>query len=654
MNKVIYLEADTEITAVIDRIKSTETDGVVLALPRGSTLTQSIVNLKLLKRVADGLGKTIFLAIKDKVTTNLAKQVGIQVFDKASDAENAALEPIQKETEIEDEEDIDPAFKSSIRVKTYNRFGQEEDDSRPTDPKDNVFKYEDEDEGESEAEEEKSVRVETTSDDLDDYLQEDEEESEELSDAEGQNNEDDTDNGEEEVVKVTPKVDRVDDDHIEKIQKAELPKEIPLKMANRPLIKGEVIVPKFPIQNLKKTDPKASDHKAKKNPRFALILSGWLTLVILVFGILFYIFVPYTTASMLLKTEEYKKDFELMIDRNANTNAFAESVPGELIAVEKEQTKKYLTTGKKDIGEKARGTVTFSNSLSSDEQLIAAGSKITSSDGKVFLLQSAVKIPGATTSSCKIVDGIPKCETTPGTIDGIVIASNNGAEYNIAPAKFTVTGFSAKVSAENKVAFAGGISRQLQVVTESDLINAEKDLKKEIVDSLKADLGKSMDDKKYRYFEETISDEVVSIGTDKKAGDEAGEFEYKVKAKIFAIGFIENQAKDEAINIAENSLDEGKMLVNADQTQVDLALAEANNDDGTLKLKASFAGRSGEKIDQSSIRQKMKNKKQGDALDILKSLPGVDDANIKNWPSQLPFTAYLSSHIIIKYDYSVE
>ena len=96
MNEVIYLEPDVEITKVIDKIKAIKSDGVVLALPRGSTLAHSVVNLKLLKRTAESIRRFIIIASNDKVAHNLASQVGLPFYSKVLDAEKAKhkVEPI--------------------------------------------------------------------------------------------------------------------------------------------------------------------------------------------------------------------------------------------------------------------------------------------------------------------------------------------------------------------------------------------------------------------------------------------------------------------------------------------------------------------------------------------------------------------------------
>lgn len=75
--KTIYLEADEEVTSVIDKLRKTEFKDVVLVVPKEASLLQSVVNLKLIKRQAENLGKSVSLITQDKVGRNLADKVGL-------------------------------------------------------------------------------------------------------------------------------------------------------------------------------------------------------------------------------------------------------------------------------------------------------------------------------------------------------------------------------------------------------------------------------------------------------------------------------------------------------------------------------------------------------------------------------------------------
>jgi len=645
MNKVIYLEPDSEITAVIDRIRTTETDGVVLALPRGSALAHSIVNLKLLKRTAETFGKTIFLAGSDRVMSNLASQVGIAVFAKVSDAESAKPRPIQP-VEREEEEDItiDPSLVSSIKVKTYNRFEEEseiapkrgnqvtEEKSESKQFAGNPFEYEDE-----ELPSEK-VHIEA-------IKYEDEEEPERH---EEEQIEEDELSEKSEIVESDKQEDKEPELEEVVIQPASTSKKEKVAPVLRsPRVKGE--------KERSIASPIITRGKGHRRLLWP-ILAGSLVIV-LVFAGLFYLFIPYATASIILKSDPYQKSLELTVDKNAQEKKIAEEIvmPGKLIEVEKETTKKFLATGKKDVGEKAKGTVTFSNSYSSEDQIVAAGTKLTTAEGKIFILQNAVKIPGATvsTSSCKLVGVSVQCDTVPGTIDGAAVGNETGEDYNIGPSRFSVAGFSSKIYAENKAAFSGGITKQINIVTDDDLSKAEKQLKSEAAEGLKADLVKQSEDSHLRFFENTVSDETISVSATKKVNEESADFDYTVKMKLYAVGFSETDAKSILTGAVEKEISSDQMLINADKAEINFSVIANDNDAGTIKIKGDFSGKVSKKIEGSALASEIKNKRIEQARSILQNSPGVDNLEFKIWPKFMPLVPYLSSHIIIKFDYSI-
>lgn len=108
----IYLENDDEITSVVDKLKSTESVSLDLVIPKEAILLQSVVNLKLLKRQAETLGKEITIVTQDKVGKKLAEQVGIPVVAKEGDVppevtvseEEPALELSEEDLEIKEQE----------------------------------------------------------------------------------------------------------------------------------------------------------------------------------------------------------------------------------------------------------------------------------------------------------------------------------------------------------------------------------------------------------------------------------------------------------------------------------------------------------------------------------------------------------------------
>jgi hypothetical protein len=76
---VIYVDVDDEITAIIDKVRSSEQRIVALVLPKRATMMQSIVNMKLLKRSAESAKKHVVLITSEVGLLPLAAGVGIRV-----------------------------------------------------------------------------------------------------------------------------------------------------------------------------------------------------------------------------------------------------------------------------------------------------------------------------------------------------------------------------------------------------------------------------------------------------------------------------------------------------------------------------------------------------------------------------------------------
>src|SRR3989338_3524858 len=99
MDELLYLEPDEEITSVIDKLKNLSGESVALVLPKNASLAASVVNLKLLKREAARLKKTVAIVTQDKVGTSLAGQVGIPVYAAVGDEEPVATPKRPKPTQ---------------------------------------------------------------------------------------------------------------------------------------------------------------------------------------------------------------------------------------------------------------------------------------------------------------------------------------------------------------------------------------------------------------------------------------------------------------------------------------------------------------------------------------------------------------------------
>ena len=142
MDDVIYLDSDEEITGVIDKIQQCLSKRVALVVPREATILQSVVNLKLLKKEAESLGKDIALVTSDKIAHNLAGQVGLDVYESIKDSRPVSVfQKSQPESNEVIELDFSEENKKKEKLPSGIRISHFQEEDAPK-KKESVFKSE--------------------------------------------------------------------------------------------------------------------------------------------------------------------------------------------------------------------------------------------------------------------------------------------------------------------------------------------------------------------------------------------------------------------------------------------------------------------------------------------------------------------------------
>jgi len=89
--KVLFTEIDDEITGIYDKLKKYKMKNIYIVVPKRAIIFQSIVNLRILKRKAEDLKKTVYIITNDQNGMQLAQRAGFTVFDKLEDNEHPSL-----------------------------------------------------------------------------------------------------------------------------------------------------------------------------------------------------------------------------------------------------------------------------------------------------------------------------------------------------------------------------------------------------------------------------------------------------------------------------------------------------------------------------------------------------------------------------------
>jgi len=640
MNKVFYLEADEEITKVIGRIRNCKEDGAVLVIPRGGTIGQSIINLKILRRNAFEHGKGIALVTNDSVTNNLSDQLGISVFSKVSEAEKAnlaeAVEVEKAKPLSADEEEKKKSYKK-YDLSRLNENGVEADVKEVPEKKEILDQGEDIEEDEDLDEVGEGVMAEEAEDapeikhhSIDEIADEDEPHDE----APKQIHEE----------KDIPKVEAR---HEEK------------KAADFNYVDRDRRGQKIEVSD----EDKGGRNSEEKSERPKKPMKRLTKVLIVTFSVLFVallagacVFLPTAKASLVLKTSPIEKSFDVVVDKNQAVSDLANmKLNGQAVTAEKELTGQYPSTGVKNIGEKATGKVTIANAYDYQKNIpIDKGAIIIRGD-KQFVVQKSVFVPTATPTIGYDTDGKPVINTLPGTVDVDVLATDPGEAYNLEPGVFSFVAFTGtkkeKITASNAVAFAGGSTKEQKFVTADDLKKAEIDMKKKASDGANADLLAKIETSGLKVLEGCMTEDVINSGSSKKADDAVDTFDFTVKTNVSGLGFVENDLKQFILNGVVGQLDADQMIINPDNMTIDYKLSVANLDEGNITLKADYKGQVGKKISADTVRNAITNKSLGSAQNYLVAIDGVESVTLEVWPKFIPRTPILPEKIQVNFDY---
>jgi hypothetical protein len=92
----IFIDTDSEITFVLEKILNSKTESVVLVVPDRASLMSSIVGLKLIKKIVDKSPKLLVLVTLDEIGSELAKNAGLYVVSRIGEINEEIWEKARK------------------------------------------------------------------------------------------------------------------------------------------------------------------------------------------------------------------------------------------------------------------------------------------------------------------------------------------------------------------------------------------------------------------------------------------------------------------------------------------------------------------------------------------------------------------------------
>jgi len=395
---------------------------------------------------------------------------------------------------------------------------------------------------------------------------------------------------------------------------------------------------------------KAGEKPLSKNKSKLIIeiVATGVILILIALGL--FAFLPYTVLNIKVSVKPFEKEVAVTLDKNAaGVSIDSATAPASLIAKELEQSKDFQATGKKEVGQKAKGTITISNKTGEPVSL-GSSSKVKAASGLIFVTSSAVNVPAATAK----IDSSGNVSVTAGKADVVVEASEPGTKYNLGPTSFTILDISAakqaNVFGQSSASLAGGTTEQITIVSSDDIENAKKSLQNDIFNALK-DAIKN-ENPNLQILEDVFSQDVESFQSSVPSGTQTDNFKATMKSKAKALAFEEKDFRQVVMEKAKVDIPADSMMVVSAQDEITTTLKSKDIEAGQMTVAGKLLSKIGPKIDTEKIRAQAVNKTFSNLAPQIKSVAGVEDVKIQTMPENwLKRTPLLKYNIKVKLEY---
>lgn len=296
-------------------------------------------------------------------------------------------------------------------------------------------------------------------------------------------------------------------------------------------------------------------------------------------------------------------------------------IPGHVVTAEVSGNATGQATGKKQIGDPAKGKVIVYNATS-DTLTLAKGITLANDAGQKFTLDDSVEVASKSASAAD-----------PPTKSGVVgaTAAAIGPDGNIpAGQDLSVAGYSkSNVVAKVDTAFSGGVSKDVTIVSADDqsklLAQVLSDLHQKAQQQLQS---QQTDD--FKVLAEALTDNVTKKSFSKNVGDQASEFTVNVTDSMKGTAYKDSDLKSIVSNLITTSDSEKFDLdLSKTETQADVSKVEK---DGKLIFNAKFTAKLMPKFDMEQLKKDLRFKSVSQASDRVKQIDNVIGSTIEFTP----------------------
>lgn len=366
---------------------------------------------------------------------------------------------------------------------------------------------------------------------------------------------------------------------------------------------------------------------------FSKIPKGKITIIVpailfIIFALIasYFLFIKATIAITIDPkiTEQKKSILFSAIDR---TDPSTNTIKGDFVSTSQDGSVSTGTTGKKDVGTKAKGAVTIFNSESVTRTL-PEGTILKAPNGLEFTLDSGTTIKAVASHSAD--------ETvTPEKATANVTANQLGKESNLpSGTKFAVSSFdTSDLIAKNDNPFSGGTKKEVTVASKADLDKLDIELPKKLENKAREALEKEIGQGKVllpAFISNSISKKTLSA----KVGDETNQLTLTATVEFKGILYDKNDLITFSKSLLEKDVPQNQQI---DYNNIKTAVLDIEEkSDEEVEANLNIKGLLIPKIDEGKLAKEVSGKSFKVAEDLLYKLPQISDVDIILFPS-IPF-----------------
>ncbi len=350
-------------------------------------------------------------------------------------------------------------------------------------------------------------------------------------------------------------------------------------------------------------------------------LSFWVIIGLFVL-LLSYLFLPKGQVKIFVEPQILEQDTQVTADPKVKEVLEDKKIiPGQIVETQVQGSGRGEATGKKEIGDPAKGTVVIYNKTF-DSRTLSKGTLISSLSGIRFTLDVSVNVASQSATDTGITFGKSNAKVTAQVV---------GADGNLPSGTELKVGSlsSSQVYAKAEGNFSGGTSKQAIVVSEADQNRLLAQVAAQLRQQAQQKLQESLKDKKI--LQEALSEEVIKKSFSENINDQATEFSLDLTAKFKGTAFEDKDLKLIVSKLVNTKVPEGfELNFEETETQADVSKLEK---DGKLIFLARFRAKLIPKLDLEKIKKQIKGKTPQQIAQILKKQEHILGSEITINPS---------------------